>query len=86
MASAPPSGYGYNPAPPPPPSTGYSSSSLYGYNSPGGSGYSSYGPGGQGYRPPEDDTDTAVFAVPGGADEPVGADAFMLDDRYWEEV
>ncbi|WP_314457333.1 hypothetical protein [uncultured Actinomyces sp.] len=86
VASAPPSGYGYNPAPPPPPSTGYSSSSLYGYNSPGGSGYSSYGPGGQGYRPPEDDTDTAVFAVPGGADEPVGADAFMLDDRYWEEV
>ena len=86
VASAPPSGYGYNPAPPPPPSTGYSSSSLYGYNSPGGSGYSSYGPGGQGYRPPEDDTDTAVFAVPGGADEPVGTDAFMLDDRYWEEV
>ena len=85
VASAPPAGGGYNSAPPPPPATTYSSSSLYGYNS----GYGSYGTGGQGYRPPApaDDTDTAVFAIPGG-DEPIGADAFVPEDdpRYWEEV
>jgi len=85
VASAPPTSYGYNPAPPPPPTTSYSSSSSYGYNS----GYGSYGTGGQGYRPPApaDDTDTAVFAIPGG-DEPIGADAFVPEDdpRYWEEV
>ena len=89
VASAPPTSYGYNPAPPPPPATSYSSSSSYGYNSPSGSGYGSYGSGGQGYRPPApaDDTDTAVFAIPGG-DEPIGADAFVPEDdpRYWEEV
>ena len=89
VASAPPTSYGYNPAPPPPPATSYSSSSSYGYNSPSRSGYGSYGSGGQGYRPPApaDDTDTAVFAIPGG-DEPIGADAFVPEDdpRYWEEV
>ncbi|WP_167150308.1 hypothetical protein [Actinomyces sp. ZJ308] len=89
VASAPPAGGGYNSAPPPPPATSYSSSSSYGYNSPSGSGYGSYGSGGQGYRPPApaDDTDTAVFAIPGG-DEPIGADAFVPEDdpRYWEEV
>ena len=84
VASAPPAGGGYNPAPPPPPATTYSSSSLYGYNSANGG----YGSGLQDYRPPApaDDTDTAVFAVPGGADEPVGADAFVPADDYWEEV
>jgi len=57
---------------------------LYGYNSADGG----YGSGIQDYRPPApaDDTDTAVFAVPGGADEPVGADAFVPADDYWEEV
>ena len=84
VASAPPAGGGYNSAPPPPPATTYSSSSLYGYNSADGG----YGSGIQDYRPPApaDDTDTAVFAVPGGADEPVGADAFVPADDYWEEV
>ncbi|OMG10492.1 hypothetical protein BKH07_06480 [Actinomyces naeslundii] len=85
VASAPPTSYGYNPAPPPPPTTSYSSNSSYGYNS----GYGSYGTGSQGYRPPApaDDTDTAVFPIPGG-DEPIGADAFVPEDdpRYWEEV
>jgi len=57
---------------------------LYGYNSADGG----YGSGLQDYRPPApaDDTDTAVLAVPGGADEPVGAEAFMPADDYWEEV
>ena len=84
VASAPPAVGGYNSAPPPPPATSYSSSSLYGYNSADGG----YGSGIQGYRPPApaDDTDTAVFAIPGGADEPVGADAFVPADDYWEEV
>jgi len=86
VASAPPAGGGSTPAPPPPPVTSYSSSSLYGYNSTDG-GYSS---GLQDYRPsaPADDTDTAVLAMPGGADEPVGAEAFVpADDPYgWEEV
>lgn len=84
VASAPPAVGGYNSAPPPPPATSYSSSSLYGYNSANGG----YGSGLQDYRPPApaDDTDTAVFAVPGGADEPVGADAFVPADDYWEEV
>ena len=84
VASAPPAGGGYNSAPPPPPATTYSSSSLYGYNSANGG----YGSGLQDYRPPApaDDTDTAVFAIPGGADEPVGADAFVPADDYWEEV
>lgn len=86
VASAPPAGGGYTQAPPPPPATTYSSSSLYGYNSPDGG----YGSGLQDYRPPApaDDTDTAVFPIPGGADEPVGADAFVPadDPRYWEEV
>lgn len=86
VASAPPAGGGYTQAPPPPPATNYSSSSLYGYNSPDGG----YGSGLQGYGPsaPADDTDTAVFAVPGGADQPVGAEAFVPadDPRYWEEV
>lgn|GEM_PF-4233249 len=86
VASAPPAVGGYNSAPPPPPATSYSSSSLYGYNSAGGG----YGSGVQGYRPsaPADETDTAVFAIPGGADEPVGAEAFVPadDPRYWEEV
>ena len=90
VASTPPADGGYNPTPSPPPVTSYSSSSLYGYDSPGSSGYSSFEPGGQGYRPPApaDDTDTAVFAIPGRADEPVGADAFVPadDPRYWEEV
>ena len=90
VAGAPPASYGYNPAPPPPPATTYSSSSLYGYNSPSGSGYGSYSAGSQGYRPPApaDDTDTAVFAIPGDADEPIGADAFVPadDPRYWEEM
>lgn len=84
VASAPPAVGGYNSAPPPPPATSYSSSSLYGYNSANGG----YGSGLQDYRPPApaDDTDTAVFAVPGGADEPVGADAFVPADDYWEEA
>ena len=86
VASAPPAGGGYNSAPPPPPATTYSSSSLYGYNSADGG----YGSGLQDYRPPApaDDTDTAVFPIPGGASEPVGADAFVPadDPRYWEEV
>lgn len=86
VASAPPAGGGYTQAPPPPPATSYSSSSLYGYSSPDGG----YGSGLQGYRPaaPADDTDTAVFAISGGADEPVGAEAFVPadDPRYWEEV
>lgn len=84
VASAPPAGGGYTSAPPPPPAANYSSSSLYGYNSADGG----YGSGIQSYRPPApaDDTDTAVFAIPGGADEPVGADAFMPADDYWEEV
>ena len=84
VASAPPAGGGYNSAPPPPPATTYSSSSLYGYNSANGG----YGSGLQDYRlsAPADDTDTAVFAVPGGADEPVGAEAFVPADDYWEEV
>ena len=76
VAGAPPSGYGYNPAPP---SAAYSSSSLYGYNSPGGAGWDGYSSG---------EADTEVFAIPGGADEPVGAEAFLDEDgpRYWEEV
>lgn len=84
VASAPPAVGGYNSAPPPPPATSYSSSSLYGYNSANGG----YGSGLQDYRPPApaDDTDTAVFAIPGGADEPVGADAFVPADDYWEEA
>lgn len=84
VASAPPAGGGYTPAPPPPPAASYSSSSLYGYNSADGG----YGSGLQDYRPPApaNDTDTAVFAIPGGADEPVGADAFVPADDYWEEV
>ena len=86
VASAPPAGGGSTPAPPPPPVTSYSSSSLYGYNSADGG----YGSGLQDYRPsaPADDTDTAVLAMPGGADEPVGAEAFVpVDDPYgWEEV
>ena len=84
VASAPPAVGGYNSAPPPPPATTYSSSSLYGYNSADGG----YGSGLQDYRPPApaDDTDTAVFAIPGGASEPVGADAFVPADDYWEEV
>ncbi len=84
VASAPPAVGGYNSAPPPPPATTYSSSSLYGYNSADGG----YGSGLQDYRPPApaDDTDTAVFAVPGGASEPVGADAFVPADDYWEEA
>ena len=84
VASAPPAVGGYNSAPPPPPATTYSSSSLYGYNSADGG----YGSGIQDYRlpAPADDTDTAVFAVPGGASEPVGADAFVPADDYWEEV
>lgn len=86
VASAPPAGGGSTPAPPPPPVTSYSSTSLYGYNSTDGG----YGSGLQDYRPsaPADDTDTAVLAMPGGADEPVGAEAFVpADDPYgWEEV
>lgn len=86
VASAPPAGGGSTQAPPPPAATSYSSSSLYGYNSFDGG----YGSGLQDYRPPApaDDTDTAVFAIPGGADEPVGAEAFVPadDPRYWEEV
>lgn len=86
VASAPPAGGGSTPAPPPPPVTSYSSSSLYGYNSADGG----YGSGLQDYRPsaPANDTDTAVLAMPGGADEPVGAEAFVpADDPYgWEEV
>lgn len=84
VASAPPAVGGYNSAPPPPPATTYSSGSLYGYNSADGG----YGSGIQDYRPPApaDDTDTAVFAIPGGASEPVGADAFVPADDYWEEV
>ena len=86
VASAPPAGGGYTQAPPPPPAPSYSSSSLYGYNSVDGG----YGSGIQGYRPPApaDDTDTAVFPISGGADEPVGAEAFVPadDPRYWEEV
>lgn len=84
VASAPPAVGGYTQAPPPPPATTYSSSSLYGYNSADGG----YGSGIQDYRlpAPADDTDTAVFAVPGGADEPVGAEAFVPADDYWEEV
>lgn len=88
VAGAPPTG-GYNPAPPPPPATSYSSSSLYGYNSPGGSGYGGYGSGYQGYRPvSSDDADTEVFTIPGDADVPVGADAFWPEDDpgYWEEM
>ncbi|OLO48189.1 hypothetical protein BKH31_02875 [Actinomyces oris] len=84
VASAPPAGGGYTQAPPPPPAAAYSSSSLYGYNSADGG----YGSGIQDYRlpAPASDTDTAVFAVPGGASEPVGAEAFVPADDYWEEV
>lgn len=86
VASAPPAGGGSTQAPPPPAATSYSSSSLYGYNSFDGG----YGSRLQDYRPPApaDDTDTAVFAIPGGADEPVGAEAFVPadDPHYWEEV
>lgn len=88
VASAPPAGYGYNQAPPPPPTTSYSSSSLYGYNSPGGSGYGGYGSDYQGHRSTSSaGADTEVFAAVDVADEPVGIDPFEPDEAgYWEEV
>ena len=80
--------YGYNQAPPPPPTTSYSSSSLYGYNSPGGSGYGGYGSDYQGHRSTSSaGADTEVFAAVDVADEPVGIDPFEPDEAgYWEEV
>ena len=88
VAGAPPAGYGYNQAPPPPPTTSYSSSSLYGYNSPGGSGYGGYGSDYQGHRSTSSaGADTEVFAAVDVADEPVGIDPFEPDEAgYWEEV
>ena len=89
VASAPPAGYGYNSAPPPPAATSYSSSSLYGYNSPGGSGYGGYNSDYQGYRSASSaEADTEAFTIPGDADVPIGAEAFWSEDdpRYWQEA